>query len=96
MGQTPGEIMQNLAERVCWEVARRDDSRVARRLYRTPLVNGVDRLDAGLSGEHKRPARQQAHCILEFITIWVILCLSRKEAQTRWRYRDLSTSTPDV
>ena len=29
MGQTHGEISQNLAERLCWEVARRDDSRVA-------------------------------------------------------------------
>jgi len=47
MGQTPDEITQNLAERLCWEVARRDDSRVARRLYRKPLVDGVYRLDAG-------------------------------------------------
>src|SRR5215218_8868244 len=34
--------------------------------------------------------------IVEFITIWAILCLSRKEAQTMLRYRDLSTSTTDV
>src|SRR4051812_13722785 len=34
--------------------------------------------------------------VLEFITIWVILCLSRKEAQTMLRYQDLSTSTTDV
>jgi hypothetical protein len=47
MGQTPDEITQNLAERLCWEVARRDDSRVARRLYRKPLVDGVYRLDEG-------------------------------------------------
>ena len=33
MRQTHDEITQNLAERLCWEVARRDDSRVARRLY---------------------------------------------------------------
>jgi hypothetical protein len=32
MGQTYDEITQNLAERLCWEVARRDESRVARRL----------------------------------------------------------------
>jgi hypothetical protein len=47
MGQTFDEITQNLAERLCWEVARRDDSRVARRLYRKPLVDGVYRLDEG-------------------------------------------------
>jgi hypothetical protein len=41
MGQTPDEITQNLAERWCWEVARRDDARVARRLYRKQLVDGV-------------------------------------------------------
>jgi hypothetical protein len=33
MGQTHHEIRQNLAERLCWEVARRDDAWVARRLY---------------------------------------------------------------
>jgi hypothetical protein len=32
MRQTYDEITQNLAERLCWEVARRDDARVARRL----------------------------------------------------------------
>ena len=47
MGQTHDEITQHLAERLCWEVARRDDSRVARRLYRKPLVDGVYRLDEG-------------------------------------------------
>ena len=47
MGQTPDEITQNLAERLCWEIARRDDSRVARRLYRKQLVDGVYRLDEG-------------------------------------------------
>jgi hypothetical protein len=47
MGQTHDEITQNLAERLCWEAARRDDSRVARRLYRKPLVDGVYRLDEG-------------------------------------------------
>jgi len=47
MEQTHDEITQNLAERLCWEVARRDDSRVARRLYRQQLVEGVYRLDAG-------------------------------------------------
>jgi hypothetical protein len=33
---------------------------------------------------------------LEFITIWVILCLSRKEAQPMLRYADLLTHTTDV
>jgi hypothetical protein len=47
MGQTRDEIAQNLAERLCWQVARRDDSRVARRLYWKPLVDGVYRLDEG-------------------------------------------------
>jgi len=47
MSQTQNEITQNLAERLCWEVARRDDSRVARRLYRKQEVDGVYRLDEG-------------------------------------------------
>ena len=32
MGQTRAEIPQNVAECLCWQVARHDDSRVARRL----------------------------------------------------------------
>lgn len=47
MEQTADEITQNLAERLCWEVAQRDDSRVARRLYRKQRVDGVYRLDEG-------------------------------------------------
>jgi hypothetical protein len=47
MGQTHDEITQNLAERLCWQVARRDDARMARRLYRKQLVDGVYRLDEG-------------------------------------------------
>jgi hypothetical protein len=47
MRQADDEITQNLAERLCWEVARRDDSRVARRLYRKQEVDGVYRLDEG-------------------------------------------------
>jgi hypothetical protein len=47
MGQTHDEITQNLAERLCWQVTRRDDTRVARRLYRKQLVDGVYRLDEG-------------------------------------------------
>src|SRR5215813_3052105 len=47
MGQTHEAITQNLAERLCWQAARRDDTRVARRLYRKPVVDGVYRLDEG-------------------------------------------------
>ena len=47
MTQTRDEITQNLAERMCWEVARRDDTRIARRLYRKQVVDGVYRLDEG-------------------------------------------------
>jgi Transposase DDE domain len=47
MRQTHDEITQNLAERLCWEVARRDDTRVARRLYRKQEIDGVYRLDKG-------------------------------------------------
>jgi hypothetical protein len=47
MVQTRDEIHQNVAGRLCWQVARRDDSRVARRLYRKQVVDGVYRLDEG-------------------------------------------------
>jgi len=47
MQHTNDEITQNLAERLCWRVARRDDARIARRLYRKQVVDGVYRLDEG-------------------------------------------------
>lgn len=47
MAQTREAMAQNLAERLCWQAARRDDSRVARRLYRKQVVDGVYRLDEG-------------------------------------------------
>jgi hypothetical protein len=47
MEQTRDELAANLAERLCWQVARRDDSRVARRLYRKQEVDGVYQLDEG-------------------------------------------------
>ena len=47
MKQTREEVAQHLAERWCWQAARRDDSRVARRLYRRQVVDGVYRLDEG-------------------------------------------------
>jgi hypothetical protein len=47
MQHTKDELAQNLAERLCWEVAHRDDTRVARRLYRKQEVDGIYRLDEG-------------------------------------------------
>jgi hypothetical protein len=47
MGQTREAITQNLAECLCWQAAQRDDARLARRLYRKEVVDGVYRLDEG-------------------------------------------------
>jgi hypothetical protein len=47
MEQTREAITQNLAERLRWQAAHRDDARVARRLYRKQGVDGVYRLDEG-------------------------------------------------
>jgi hypothetical protein len=47
MWQTQEAITQNLAKRLCWEAARRDDTRIARRLYRKQVIDGVYRLDEG-------------------------------------------------
>ena len=47
MGHTKEALAQNLAERLCWEVAYWNDARIARRLYRKQLVDGVYRLDEG-------------------------------------------------
>lgn len=47
MEQPREAIPTNLAERWGRQVARRDEVRVARRLDRKPVVEGVDRLDAG-------------------------------------------------
>jgi hypothetical protein len=47
MGQNREALTQNLAERLCWQAAQRDDARVARRLYRKEVVDGVYRLDEG-------------------------------------------------
>jgi hypothetical protein len=47
MEQTREASTQNLAERLCGQAARRDDARVARRLYRKQVVDGVYRLDEG-------------------------------------------------
>jgi len=45
VAQSPEEIENNLIERLCWVVARREDSRIARRLYHKELVDGVYPLD---------------------------------------------------
>jgi hypothetical protein len=47
MGQTREDSTANLAARWGWEVARRDDVRVARRLCRKHVIDGVYRLDEG-------------------------------------------------
>jgi hypothetical protein len=47
MAQTREAITQNLAERLCWQAACRDDARLARRLYRKQVVDGIYRLDEG-------------------------------------------------
>jgi hypothetical protein len=47
MAQTHDGITQSLAERLCWEVARRDDLRIARRLYRKQVEAVVYRLAEG-------------------------------------------------
>lgn len=41
MGQSREAMTQNLAERWCGQVASRDEARVARRLYRKQVVEGV-------------------------------------------------------
>jgi len=47
MRQTPEAIEQHRAERWCGRAARRDDVRVVRRLYRTPVVEWGYRRDEG-------------------------------------------------
>jgi hypothetical protein len=47
MRHTKDKLAQNLAERWCWEVAHRNDTQVARRLYRKQEGDGVYRLDEG-------------------------------------------------
>jgi len=47
MEQTREAITPNLAERLCWQAAQRAEARVARRLYRKGVVDGVYRLAEG-------------------------------------------------
>ena len=47
MRQTPEAVQHHLAARVCGQAACRDDSRVARRLYRQQVVDGVYPWDEG-------------------------------------------------
>jgi len=59
MGQTPDEITQQLAERWCWPVARREATRSARRLYRQHRVEGGYRLDEGARREEVLQCRHE-------------------------------------
>jgi hypothetical protein len=45
MAQTRDATNQHLTKRWCWEGAHRDDTRVARRLYRKQVIDKVYRLD---------------------------------------------------
>ncbi len=87
MGQTHDELTQNLAERWCWQVARHDDTRIARRLYRQPLVDGVYRLDEGA---------RSSFCPRAPITgiAWSRRCSARKPVIVRpsWTRRTCATS----
>jgi hypothetical protein len=55
MEHTREAITTNVAARGCWHVAPRDDGRVARRLYRQPVVDGVSPLGAGAWREECLP-----------------------------------------
>jgi hypothetical protein len=45
MAQTRDATHHHPTKRRCWEVARRDDTRVARRLYRKQVIDKVYRLE---------------------------------------------------
>jgi hypothetical protein len=45
MAQTQDATIQHLTKRLCWEVAFRDNMRVARRLHRKQVIDAVYRLD---------------------------------------------------
>ena len=47
MRQTWETSEQNLAKRLCWQGAQRDEPQIARRLYQKHMVDGVSRLDEG-------------------------------------------------
>lgn len=48
MKHAPDEVTQNPTELLRWDVAGRDDARIARRLYRKQPIDGGYRLDAGV------------------------------------------------
>jgi len=45
MAQTRDATNHHLTKRWCWEVACRDDTRVAQRLYRKQVIDKAYRLD---------------------------------------------------
>src|SRR5712691_3210614 len=45
---------------------------------------------------YSKQAANISRLMIEFITIWVILCPPRKEGQLMLRYRDISTHTTDL
>ena len=47
MAQTRAATNHHLTKRWCWEVARRDDTRVARRLYRKQVIRCTGWMDDG-------------------------------------------------
>lgn len=82
MGQTPDEITQRLAERLCWEVARRDDARVARRLYRKHLVGfNVQQVRQGVC--QRGTAKRQEVIAQGFAAVWAGAVGLRLESRRR-------------
>ena len=85
MEQTREALTTNLAERWCWQVARREEVRVARRLYRKPLGDGVYPWDAGALRE------ECFHCRRELgIADWL------EDVRGQGLRRELVPLVPDV
>ena len=83
MAQTQDATIQDLTKQLWWEIAFRDNMRVARRLHRKQVIDGVYRLDGyllsrpagrrreGLVGARPRAAIPRAR--LPFIQICLAL-----------------------
>ena len=85
MEQTREAIAQKLAERLCWQAARRDDARVARRLYRKQVVDG------GTTGQGALLDDFSTSCHAGVVDRWVT---SRAQpSSARWCNRPYSCST---